>query len=403
VTSPPLAPPLDPPRYFLSCARSLGPLADVWDGTTLLSDPADIGFVLRQTGDLFSRMSDALGDPILEDCAGDWDLGRKVVFAGLRRAIEGGVYTATARAFDRLFSRWPDGPVSDGLQRFERATGSIIGEIAFASDAEPVIAIAAQLLDRLLLVARIQYSPPRQAALNSQIKLLERTLQTSIRNLVMGRRKNPRSDLASYLIDPALGNLDVNLATRMLESVLLAGYGVPALALSWAIVLLDRHPHEHSLVRREVDESAIEAGDNQLPLTRAAIQEALRLYPPTWLVGRRLNRSTVIRGRTFEAGHRFYMSSYIVSRDDRYFDNPHSFEPSRWTDDRTARLPRYVYFPFGAGSRICLGHLLATLEVKLLLALIMQDDSLKVAHPEEVRVDSKRGLRPVHLTLIRAS
>jgi cytochrome P450 len=348
-------------------------------------------------------MGNVLGQPVLEDGSDGWVVGRKAVYAGLRRAIEEVAFAAIVRAFDQLCSRWPDRPVEDGLKRFERATGLIIGDVAFGPDAKAVIPIAAGLLDVLLALAYEQGSGGLQTALNAQAKRYESQLRVAIRTVVEARFRCPTtSDLAGLLIHPEVGGLDVAQAARMLESVVLAGYGVPALALSWAVVLLDRHPAEGAEVSQEASDRAITSLNVSLPATTAAIQETLRLYPPTWLIGRRLNADAEISGQHFPAGHCFYMSSYITGRNERYFDNPRTFRPSRWLGGHLdSQLPRYVYFPFGAGSRICLGHMFAILELKALLAMLAREKFLCVVGPERVRINSKRGLRPVHLTLAR--
>jgi cytochrome P450 len=394
----------DPPGYLLWCAHTRGPVADLWEGTTLLSDPRDIGFVLQRTGTLASRMGDVLGEPVLEDANDGWVVGRRAVYAGLRRAIEQVAFAAIVQAFDRLCSEWPDQPVDDGLQRFEQATGLIIGKAAFGPDASAVIPIAAELLNILLALAYEQGSATLQTVLKTQAKHHDRRLQTAIGAIVESRAQCPTaSDLASLLIHPEVGGLDVAQATRMLKSVMLAGYGVPALALSWALILLDRHPEEYATVGQEANDSTITAIHVSLPAANAVVQETLRLYPPTWLIGRRLNTEAEIGGRHFPAGHRFYMSSYITGRDGRYFHNPRTFKPSRWSGGQLeSQLPRYVYFPFGAGPRTCLGHMFATLEVKVLLAMLVREKFLHVVDPERVRINSRRGLRPMHMTLARS-
>jgi cytochrome P450 len=334
----------------------------------------------------------------------DWAAGRKAVYVGLRRAIEELTFPAIARAFDQLCSEWPSGPVDDGLHRFERATGSIIGEVAFGPEAPYVLPFVAKLLGVLQAIANNQDSPSRQAALDSEAKRYERQLREAIRSVTAHRMQSRRnSDLASILTHPELGSLNADQATRMLESVVLAGYGVPALTLAWAIILLDRHPAEYEILRKEAAGCVIDAVDSPLSATHSAILETLRLYPPTWLIGRRLNVEVDLHGRHFQAGHCFYMSSYITSRTQHCFDNPRAFQPSRWYGGKLeSQLPRYAYFPFGGGSRICLGNMFARLEIKILLAMLTREHALRVVNPEQVRINSKRGLRPVQLTLARS-
>jgi cytochrome P450 len=127
----------------------------------------------------------------------------------------------------------------------------------------------------------------------------------------------------------------------------------------------------------------------------------LRLYPPTWLLARKLLRAEKVHGVQFRRGHAFYLSSFITGRDGRFFEQPRSFLPERWVSPAFRKqLPAYAYFPFGAGSRRCLGQHLATLEVSLLTAMLVREAELAVVNPGQVRLGTRRGLRPLNLTLV---
>jgi cytochrome P450 len=80
-----------------------------------------------------------------------------------------------------------------------------------------------------------------------------------------------------------------------------------------------------------------------------------------------------------EAGTVVLMSQWVVHRDPRFFDRPDTFDPDRWADGLAARLPRYAYFPFGGGPRVCIGRSLAMMEAVLVLATIAQRYRLVVA------------------------
>jgi cytochrome P450 len=194
------------------------------------------------------------------------------------------------------------------------------------------------------------------------------------------------------------------MATRMLVSVMLAGHSVPAVALAWTALLLDKYPQEKQRIANEVKAAPIESVRTPLPMTSAAIQETLRLYPPTWLLARKLLRDGTVHGLQFRKGHTFYVSSFVTGRNCEYFEHPKAFIPRRWYyADSKKRLPSYAYFPFGAGSRPCLGQFLATFELKLLTALMVKELNLIVVDSDHVRLSAKRGLRPLHLTLLRTT
>jgi len=108
-----------------------------------------------------------------------------------------------------------------------------------------------------------------------------------------------------------------------------------------------------------------------LPYTRAVLAESMRLYPPAYLVGRRaLDEYRVPNtGFALPAKTVVFLSQYLLHRDPRFWDEPEAFRPERWLAGEPARH-RHAYFPFGAGSRICIGEQFAWMEGVIVLATI---------------------------------
>lgn len=394
----------NPTGFLLQCAEDLGPVADLTPTLTLLNDPDDIGFVLQHTGDTFSRTHNFLGEPTTELDSTEWDSGRRAVSVTIRSAVESRALRAITGAVDRLLADWPAEPVDDVLARFERATSSIIGQICFGQDGDRFGALTGRLLDVLFDVSRMSFDPPGWMPIRRRASLCEGQLREAIRAAVDERisRGSPGDDLAAILTHSEGGNLGPELASRMLVSVMLAGHGVPAVALAWTMFLLDKFPAERRKIADEVRLRPIDSLRAPLPLTDAATQEALRLYPPTWLLARKLLRAENLRGRQFPAGHTFYVSPFITGRSGTYYEHPRAFMPGRWHNESFKKqLPRYAYFPFGGGSRLCLGRYLARFELKIMTALLVREGTFAVVEPERVRLSAQRGLRPIHLTVRR--
>jgi cytochrome P450 len=393
----------NPTGYLLRCAETLGTVADVTPSATLLTDPRDIAFVLAHTGDIFSLTHNLLGQPVTERHPAEWNAGRRAVSASLRPAVETLALRAISDGFDRLRDEWPSRPVDDGIDRFERATGAIIGRVCFGVDAARFDALTRDVLASLSEASLKSFDPPSWAPVRIRAARRARRLRAEIRAAVDDRRAAAGgADLAGLLIAPDVGGLSPEMASRMLVSVMLAGYGVPALALAWTIFLLDKYPQERQKVAEEVHGAPLDSPHASLPVTDAATREALRLYPPTWLLARKLLCAQTINGREFKEGHVFYMSSFLTARNGAYYEHPKAFVPSRWHNEPFIKqLPRYAYFPFGGGSGFCLGASLARLEVRMLTALLVRECRLAVVEPEQVRLSSQRGLRPLNLTLVR--
>jgi cytochrome P450 len=131
-----------------------------------------------------------------------------------------------------------------------------------------------------------------------------------------------------------------------------------------------------------------------LPYTQAVVRESLRLYPPVWLIARKSVVDRQFDDYRLRPGEHVMLSAYVVHRDERFFPEPDAFRPERWLTGETAKLPRFAYFPFGGGPRICMGYTLAMTELTLITAELVRRFILAVPDPDRVRVDSRRMLVP---------
>ena len=167
-----------------------------------------------------------------------------------------------------------------------------------------------------------------------------------------------------------------------------AGHETTALALSWACVLLSQRPGTWELLAREVaavlgGRAATAEDAPRLVYTERVILEAMRLYPPAWSIGREALEDVELDGLSLERGAQVWIVQWASHRDPRYFPRPHSFMPERWEGDLLRRLPRFAYFPFGGGPRLCIGNSFAMLEAVLVLATLVQRWRVEVA-PRDV-------------------
>jgi cytochrome P450 len=126
------------------------------------------------------------------------------------------------------------------------------------------------------------------------------------------------------------------------------------------------------------------------------LAESMRLYPPAWAIGRRALESFEANSFTIPRRSVVLMSQYIVHRDPRFFPDPEQFDPERWTPEAHAMRPKFSYFPFGGGTRVCIGEQFAWMEGILLIAALSRKwrMSLEPGHPVEVH--PLITLRPKH-------
>lgn len=160
-------------------------------------------------------------------------------------------------------------------------------------------------------------------------------------------------------------------------TLIAAGFDNNALALSYCMYLLAQHPAVESKLVNELDTvlggRAVTMDDlPHLPYLQSVIKETLRLYSPVPSLVRQSLEKFSIGGYEFPAGTSFVMRPWMMHRDPRYYDAPLEFRPERWTPEFERQLPKYAYFPFGGGSRICIGGEFAKAEAALILATIAQ-------------------------------
>lgn len=189
---------------------------------------------------------------------------------------------------------------------------------------------------------------------------------------------------------------------------LLAGQETTALALSWTWYLLGQYPDVDAKLglelRKVLGARAPHVGDiTQLPYTQHVITEAMRLYPPAWIVGRETAETCKIGKYTIPPGATVFISPWVLHRSSRFFDEPAAFKPERWAGTLSRDLPRFAYMPFGGGPRICIGQRFAIMEACLILATIAQKFSVEWLSDRPVIPQPSITLRPKHGVWVRLS
>lgn len=169
---------------------------------------------------------------------------------------------------------------------------------------------------------------------------------------------------------------------------LFAGHETVSTGLTWVLVLLSQHP---AVLRRLHEEVDVVLGGRtptvddtpRLRYTAMVVDEALRLYPPIWLVARTPIEDDEIAGYHVPAGTFVFCPPYVVHRNPDFWSNPEAFDPERMAPERQKGRHRYAYFPFGGGPRKCIGDYFGLLEMQLVIAMIAQayDLELLPGHP----------------------
>ena len=202
--------------------------------------------------------------------------------------------------------------------------------------------------------------------------------------------------------DPETGEgmSDQQLRDEVMTFVL-AGHETTAVTLAWACHLLAQHGDVEERLRREVrdalgDRTPVLSDLPQLGLARRVIEETLRLYPPVAVINRQTIAADEIGGFPIAANAMIYLSPFVTHRHPSFWEEPERFDPDRFMPARSAARPRFAYFPFGGGPRLCIGNEFALMEAQLILAMVVQRYRLQPVPGHVVEPEIRITYRPRH-------
>ncbi|MFN8432574.1 MAG: cytochrome P450 [Anaerolineales bacterium] len=180
---------------------------------------------------------------------------------------------------------------------------------------------------------------------------------------------------------------------------LLAGHETTALLLAWCWDMLAHHPNVQAILQAEADSVLGDRFPNpddiqKLIYTRAVVKETLRMRPPAWAMGREAVQDCEIGGQHIPAGSTVILSQWVTQHDSRFYDEPLHFRPERWFDLEGSSTPRYSFFPFGGGSRFCIGEHFAMTEAIAILAVVARRWNISPAQRELAIPKPSVTLRP---------
>ena len=190
-------------------------------------------------------------------------------------------------------------------------------------------------------------------------------------------------------------------------TLIVAGHETTASGLNWTWYLLAQHPRVEARLHAEIDAAAEVAAPtlsemDSLLYTRSVIDEALRLYPPGWLLSRRTIEADVLGGYPVPAGTNVLLPLYLLHRHPRFWRNPEEFDPERFAPEHEAERPRFAYMPFAAGPRHCIGETFALYEMLVHLYKVARRYRLKYVPDKPLELEAQINLRtrhPLHMRL----
>jgi cytochrome P450 len=400
----------DPLGSLLALAREYGDVAR-WRfrGTDyiLLVNPEHIRQVLVTDhaaftkGRVLQEVKGLLGEGLLTSEGEIHRRRRRSMQPAFQHERLAGFAAEMVAAAANVSSRWYSGRRLDIHQEMMRLTLNVVGRTLFGADLD---GRAAEIRDALGLILERQARSvrPFSRALERlpvstrRRQRAQERLEGAVIELIAVARANKTEDCGLLA---ALADGSERQARDEAMTILLTGHETMANALTWTWAMLARHPEVERTLHAELDEvlgGGLPTGAHvsALSYTEMVLRETMRLYPPVWRIGRRALLDYEVDGYGIRAGSIIVMSPFITQRDARFFPEPLRFDPERWTPEERCRRPRFSYFPFGGGPRVCIGEGFAMVEGKLLLATLAQRWRPRPAPGHEVPPEPLVTLRP---------
>jgi cytochrome P450 len=426
----------DPMSTFSRLRREHGPIVAIsMPGLRvyLVSDPAAVQDGLTLTGRTYVKgvpgrarprpdsadasregiqpLSRILGQGLLTSAGELWRHQRRLIQPLFHQARVNSYGATFARLAEHIGNGWRDGEQRDMHLEMTELTLAIVARTVFDVDLDAqLVADIRRSLTTNLSTARRAVVPlgrfadrlplPSTRRFNADKARLDR----QVHEMIAQRRAtgNDGTDLLSLLLSARDEDTGEPMPDDQVRdeavTILLAGHETTANALAFALHLLGENPKAQEELAAELDQvldGRLPGVDDvrRLPYTTAVLHESMRLYPPAWVLARRLLAPREVCGYLLPAGSLCAYSAWVIHRDPALWPEPERFLPRRWLDGDVDRH-RYAYFPFGGGPRQCIGNTFAELEAILVLATLCRRWRVAPVPGAEVRPRAMITLRP---------
>lgn len=427
---------LDPIGFFTGSARTYGPIVRYRMGPKTvfqISHPAAIRQVFLENhrgyikGFGYDKLEPILGKGLLTSEGAFWRRQRKLAQPAFHRPRLTALTQAIVQASHELLERWrpfADRPVrpdstldlSEEMTHFalKVASMTLLGKDV-SDHAGNVGQALGRLLalanDRILSLLQLPESMPTPRAIQFR---RDRDLLNRVVYDIIGERHRAVEEgrpLPQDLLSMLMAVQDEETGERMSDAqlrdevmtIFLAGHETTANVLTWTLMLLSQHPDVFQKLAAEVDQ-VLQGRDptfedlGRLRYTLMVIEESMRMYPPAWVLSREAAAPDTILGYPVPKGSIVIASPYVMHHHPDFWDNPEGFRPERFDPEQPEEATRnkFVYMPFGAGPRACIGKDFALMEAQIVLAMIVARYRVNVMPGQTLTPEPKITLRPAH-------
>ncbi|MGH3756336.1 cytochrome P450 [Actinophytocola sp.] len=361
----------------------------------------------------YTEAKRALGDGLLTSEGALWKEQRRTiqpVFQHKRIAAQADVIVDESLGLvERLRAHQGSDPV-DVLSEVTALTLGVLGATLLDTDLgafESVEHSFEAVQDQAMFEMETLGLVPRWLPLKGQraFRAARAHLERVVGILVAQRKANPSEsgdDVLTRLIASTAKEADKRVADRRMRdelvTLLLAGHETTASTVGWTLDLVSQHPEVSDRLR---EEAVAVYGDRRptyedlprLRYTNMVLQEAMRLFPPVWILPRRAVGDDEVGGYHVPAGAEVLISPYTLHRHPRYWVDPLRFDPERFDPDVRTDRPRYAHIPFGAGPRFCVGNHLGMMEATFIISTLARELRLEKVPGFRVKPEPMMSLR----------
>jgi cytochrome P450 len=348
-----------------------------------------------------------LGEGLLTADGESWKRERRLLQPAFHRARIDALAGMIVDETDAMLDRWR----AEGRERVDvaaeamRLTLTVTGRALFGqdvSDAAPRVAAALTViteeLENYFALLLPQWVPTKT---RRRIDGASAELEKVVSEIIARRMREggpPREDVLGTLLDTYAAEGRPADPARLRDEVLtllLAGHETTANAIGWTLHLLSWDTAIAARLRDELRGVAPDAAiAERAPYLRMVIEESMRLYPPVPAIARRAIADDALGGYRVKRGTAVLLLQSATHRNPRYWRDPARFDPLRFTPEEARKRPKFAYFPFAAGPRICIGGHFAMLEAQLAVMRIVQRVTLEPLGPADPPVAAAITLRP---------
>jgi cytochrome P450 len=348
----------------------------------------------------FDRVRILLGDGLITSDGEQWARQRAMMQPMFHRRVMVHLASSIAASNDALLAHW-EASADRGLPvNVTEGMSTMTLEIVLRS-------IFGRDLDRL--VAETGSNPfdlvAQDSARDLRFAYRFRSLTRLVAGLIERRRReaDEHHDFVAMLMAARDRSTGAPMSERELideiMTLIVAGHETTATGLNWTWYLLSQHPEAEARLHAELDalpeQHPLElAASGDMPVARAIVDEALRMYPPVWVFTRRALEADTLGGFPVPAGTNVILPTYVIHRHPRYWREPDAFRPERFEQGGEGQSASFAYLPFGAGPRRCLGDGFAIYEMLANLARFGRRFRLRMVPGQSVGLEPRVNLRP---------